>query len=396
MIQPEEIRQKAENLYAEFVRAWLNGDEFFPRVIPCKRVPDAESDMAVNSVRALREASKEVVGFGYTVEWREINSRRFGRNLFPSRVLIETQEDFLRLTGRVRDFSRFREAVAVIRNRHSVLEGWIRSNIAVLTDLAPEVSGLLEVVDAMQRVPRPGCFARELPVSVDTKFVERHQRVLRQWLDQILPPHVIRADEEHFERRYGLRYAEPHLLVRFLDSDTQQRLEFPCETLSVPLHTVGAWQLEDVPVLVVENKVNLLTVPRGRYAIALGGLGNGLSLFRYVPWLATARVTYWGDLDVEGLAILSTLRAMFPHARSVFMDEAAVKAWRHLAVAGTGRAPAVVPPHLTQGEQSAFLICAEHDLRIEQERIPQEAVVVALSGAPSQRHDPTMSAGRTP
>ncbi|MEI8196648.1 MAG: DUF3322 domain-containing protein, partial [Phycisphaerae bacterium] len=373
MIQPEDIRRKAENLYGEFVRAWLAGNgAFFPRLIPAQRDPDPDSAVAINAVRALREASKEVVGFGYTVEWREINSRRFGRNQFPARIIIDTQEDFLRLTGRVRDFRQFQEAVTAIRTRHTVLEGWIRSNVVALTELAPEVSGLLEVVEVLQRSPRPGCFARELPVAVDTKFVERHQNVLRQWLDQVLPPHAIRADEEHFERRYGLRYAEPHLLVRFLDSETQQRLGFPCDVLSLPLHTLGTLQPGTVPVLIVENKVNLLTVPRGRYAAVVGGLGDGVSLLRYVPWLATAYVTYWGDLDVEGLEILSALRMMFPQAQSVFMDETAVATWRHLAVAGTGRAPAV-PPHLTQGEKSAFLLCAAHNLRSEQERIPQAA-----------------------
>jgi len=379
MIQPKDIRQKAENLYGKFVRAWLTDDNsFFPRVIPSQREPDPNSATAVNAVRALREASKEVVGFGYTVQWREINSRRFGRNLFPAKVLIETQNDFLRLIGRTKDFRQFEEAVNAIRARHSVLEGWIRSNIVALTDLAPEVNGLLDVVDALQRAPRPGCFARELPVSVDTKFIERHQKVLRQWLDQVLPPHAIRADEDHFERRYGLRYAEPHLLIRFLDPATQQHTGFPCDVLSLPLHTLGAWQLNDISVLIVENKTNLLTVPRGNYAIALGGLGNGVSLLRHVTWLGTARITYWGDLDVEGLAILSALRMMFPQVQSLFMDEAAVGTWQHLAIDGTGRTPAV-PPHLTQSERNAYLVCVEHNLRIEQERIPQTAVVAAFS-----------------
>jgi len=381
MIQPDDIRRKTENLYGEFVRAWLTDDtSFFPRVIPSRRNPDPDSATTINEVRALRDASKEAVGFGYTVEWQEKNSRRFGRNLFPTRIVIETQEDFLRLSGRSKDFRKFQEAVGAIRPRCAVLEGWIRSNIAALTDLASEVNGLLEVVEVLQRTPRPGCFARELPLSVDTKFIDRHQRVLRQWLDQILPPHAIRADEEHFERRYGLRYAEPHLMVRFLDTEFQRRLGFPCDVLSVPIHTLGAWQPGAVPVLIVENKVNLLTAPRRQYAIALGGMGNGITLLRYVPWLTTASVTYWGDLDVEGLTILSALRAIFPQTQSVFMDDIAVAAWRHLAVTGTGRV-LDVPPHLTQSEKSAFHLCAEHNLRIEQERIPQAAVIAAISNS---------------
>lgn len=379
MIQPEDIRRKAQNLYGAFVQAWLTGDAtFFPRVIPSQRTPDPDSATTINAVRSLREGSKEVAGVGYSVEWREVNSRRFGRNSFPARILIETQEDFLRLTGRARDFQRLKEAVDAIRARYPVLEGWIRSNVAALPGLASEVKGLLEVVDVLQRKPRPNCFARELPVSVDTKFVERHHSVLRQWLDQVLPPHTIRSDEGHFERRYGLRYAEPQLLVRFLDVTTQQRLGFPCEVLSIPLHTLGTWQAGTIPVIIVENKVNLLTVPQGRYAIALGGLGNGLSLLRYVPWLAAAQLTYWGDLDVEGLAILSSLRGMFPKTQSVFMDDGAVAAWRHLAVQGTGSI-STAPPHLTAGELGAFLACSDHNLRIEQERIPHTAVLAALS-----------------
>lgn len=379
MIQPTDIRRKADNLYGKFVREWLAGnDSFFPRVIPSQLNPDPESASTIDAVRALRDASKEVMGFGYSVEWREINSRRFGRNHFPARIVIETPDDLLRLIGRTQDFRKFQEAVSAIRARHAVLEEWIRSNVTVLTNLAQDVTGLLEVVDVLKRSPRPDCFVRELPVSVDTKFIERHHRVLRQWLDLVLPPHAIRAEEDHFERRYGLRYAEPHLPVRFLDSDVQKRLGFPCDVLSVPLHTLGSWQLRDVAALVVENKVNLLTVPGGRNSIVLGGLGHGVSLLRYVPWLSSGRVTYWGDLDVEGLTILSELRTVLPQTQSILMDDAAVAEWRHLAVTGNGRAPNV-PPHLTPGENAAFLLCVDQNLRIEQERIPDTAVVAALS-----------------
>jgi hypothetical protein len=33
------------------------------------------------------------------------------------------------------------------------------------------------------------------------------------------------------------------------------------------------------------------------------------------------RVVYWGDCDEAGYGILSGLRSVFPHARSVLMDE---------------------------------------------------------------------------
>jgi hypothetical protein len=117
MIQPEDIRRKAENLYGEFLKAWLDEENvFFPRVIPARKRPDTDDLSSVNqSVRRLREGSKEVLGFGYVVEWQEVNSRKFGRNLFPSRILFDTQEDFLRFIGKSREFTAFSDAVRRLR-----------------------------------------------------------------------------------------------------------------------------------------------------------------------------------------------------------------------------------------------------------------------------------------
>jgi hypothetical protein len=98
---------------------------------------------------------------------------------------------------------------------------------------------------------------------------------------------------------------------------------------------------------------------------------------RHVPWLSNCDIWYWGDLDTEGFEILSSLRALHPAARSFLMDENAVERWQHLALSGTGRT-ADVPIHLTESEQAAFVRCRDHDLRIEQERLPHTDVVAAI------------------
>jgi hypothetical protein len=129
----------------------------------------------------------------------------------------------------------------------------------------------------------------------------------------------------------------------------------------LPVHDARIW--------IVENKVNLLTLPPSARTIAVGALGRAIVELRSVPWLARLPIFYWGDLDVEGFEILSALRAEFPQARSMFMDATALANYRHLAVQGTGRKPAI-PPHLTPPELQAFSECVGGNLRIEQERIP--------------------------
>ncbi len=380
MIQPEDIRRKAENLYPDYLRAWLDGEgKFFPRVIPARRTLDGDNfSVAIQSVRRLREESKEVTGFGYTVQWQEVNSRKFGRNRFPARIVFETPGDFLRFTGKQREFSVFQDAVTRLREAFPPLEKWIRSNVRALIDAAPDLGGLLSVLQFFYKNPRPDRFARELPLPVDTKFIERYQGILRQWFDIVLPPHTIRADEEHFERRYGLRYAEPHLLVRLLDPTLVQELGLPCSELSLPLHTLGAMPVRAAAAIVVENKVNLLTLPFFPRGIGLGGLGDSVVLLRYLSWLKDTQIVYWGDLDTEGFEILSSLRAVFPHTRSFLMDLDTLGRWRHLAVLGTGRKPDILRC-LTDVEQRAFLCCRDENLRLEQERIPQDEVLSEIN-----------------
>jgi hypothetical protein len=376
MVQPEDIRRKAEAIYFEFLRAWLDGGEsYFPRTVPAQRNPGDDLSSAIRAVRRLRDGSREALGYGYNIEWREVNSRKFGRNQFPERITFQTQEDLLRFVNKQREFALFTAAASRLRSEFPSLGPWLRSNVRDFIGAAEELDGLLGILRYLVSHPRPECFARELPVPVDTKFVERNKGILRQWLDLVLPAHAIRADEDHFERRFGLQYLENHLLLRFLDPEVQRELGFPCSVLSLPLHTLGGWSMNrGVRVVIVENKVNLLTMPPLPRTMAIGGLGNGVALLRYIPWLVSTSIVYWGDLDTEGLEILSRLRALFPHTRSVMMDEPAIARWRHLKVQGTGRKP-VPPPHLSSSERVAFELCVEKNLRLEQERIPQSAVI---------------------
>ena len=71
-------------------------------------------------------------------------------------------------------------------------------------------------------------------------------------------------------------------------------------------------------VFVFENLATVLAMPDVPGAIAVHGGGHRVDLVARLPW--AQRVTYWGDLDSHGFAILNRLRARGVDATSALMD----------------------------------------------------------------------------
>lgn len=145
------------------------------------------------------------------------------------------------------------------------------------------------------------------------------------------------------------------------------------------MHSLGSLTLSPDMVFIVENKVNLFTLPQVRRAVALGGLGDAVILLKhYLFWLEGIPILYWGDLGVDGLDILSSLWFYFPKTESLMMDMAMLENHQCLAIHNEG-GRTEKPDHLTIAEQTAYAKCRDCSLRLEQERIPQSEVLQQFS-----------------
>lgn len=381
MITPQEIRKKAERLYPDLVRAWLqNEDDFFPVTLRSSKSLSKDAADNIRPITDLRNGSKEIRGFGYSVRWERKRLRNAGHNDVPVEILFETQSDVLKLLNRETEFAALSVAVAKIRAELPQLESWIQSRFKTLTSVANEVDGLIAVTKWWQQNPLPNCFARQIPVDVDTKFVERHRKILRQWFDvaDVLPPHAIRSDESDFFRRYGLLDKELQIFVRFLDNDIRQQLGFPCEEAALPLSTLAGLNVETARIFILENKTSVRTFPTVSRGIAIFGQGYAATLLRHVKWLHSNEVVYSGDIDVDGMAILAQFRGSIPATRSLLMEHDTLVRFHQLCGKGNGKNPEP-PALLTDEERKAFEICAAENCRLEQEQIPQAAVEAAVN-----------------
>ncbi len=383
MITSEQIREKTKRLFGKAVKSWLAGelDAFFPYRMPANLTPAKNHATAIAEVASLRAASKSSIGYGYRIEWVSRRSRTHGLNDFPDAITIDSMEDLVRLSGHAKQWQRLQIAVATLLRRQPALADWLTrsTNWKILLEVADELDDLLSIVDYFVVHPRPDCFARELPIPVSTKLIENHRRRLAIWLDLVLTHESIdvRYGHDAFEPRYGLRYARPHYLLRVLDEELQREVGLPFDEFSLPAESLSKLAVSDVGVLIVENKVSLLALPRMPRTLALGGLGNGVTQLSSIGWLSTNDLWYWGDLDADGFLILDRLRRVLPHVQSLLMNEQTVEQFTGLATPGNG---AEIKPleFLIAEELRCYHRLCETNTRIEQEHLPMEAVLASL------------------
>lgn len=382
MITPAEIKAKALRKYRDVLRAALVDETIFPLTFPVGRL---SSDLAARrqQIDTLRARAKETTGRGYTLRYVTVNRRDLGRQSEPKQVLIETQDDYLALLGKQAEFSAFLADATKICQTFPTLAEWVQANPQDVVDAHAKWDDLLVVCTYFISNPRPGLYLRELPVPVHTKFIERNTTLLGNLLDHLLAPDMVAADEKEFTHRYGLQEKASLVRLRLLDHQLDQRYGLHIDELALPVAQLAhllAEHIQPEQVIIVENLINFLTVPLHPKSVALWGSGGAVHLLRDVAWLATCDVLYWGDIDVHGFQILSDIRGYFAHIRSVMMDFQTLDENRENVATGNKR-DANRFDHLTEQERQVAQYVVEHDLRLEQEQIPNAYAVAKLKAA---------------
>ncbi|HEY8914261.1 Wadjet anti-phage system protein JetD domain-containing protein [Lacisediminihabitans sp.] len=229
--------------------------------------------------------------------------------------------------------------------------------------------------------PTSGLLPRQLPIpGVDSKWFEGR----RALCGALRGATIVREGEGEGEGDgFGLRALEPPLTLRVLDERLRSRVGGLTDFSAQP--GVLA-ELDWTPSLVVvcENLQCAYSFGDLPGAVLIAKQGYAVDVLHRLPWLATARILYWGDLDTHGFAILNRFRSYFPEAESLLMDEQTLR----------GNEPlwATEP---SQNTQSLSLLTApEHAVldglragvygkrvRLEQERIPWVDVESAVNAA---------------
>lgn len=384
MLSHNEIKIKVKKWWDDgsFLKSSMKEIPYFKREIPkigLDNIQDIHKNVesVFKSQDELVKNSKEIKGYGYTIEWQEKNYKSIGSNKFIKKIWIDTEQDFLKIINKEKEFIVFNERAKYILEEFPELRKWIEENPLLVIENDKKWEELLRVLRYFKSDHVPNkYFIRELPVSVHTKFIENNSIILRSLLDCLIPNKIIAS--KYFNERYSIKTKEKLIRVRILCDEISAKFNY--SDFSIRLSDFISREIHSVNVLITENELNFLTLPKKENTIAVwSGGGFQISHLANIEWLNNKRIFYWGDIDAAGLAILSQLRTYYRSTQSLLMDRSTFE--KYYDGGKTDKAiSARVLGGLTNEEFNFFGYLNENKLRLEQEKIPQSEVNNIING----------------
>lgn len=371
MITVDEIRKKAERIYPEVLRNYLLGEDTFPKIIRSDKSLSRDFVKMSQEIAQIMAASKDRMGFGYTVKSEPVKTKLHGIQNIPNTIVFETLTDFLKFLGKKNEFDKFVEQIQLILPSYPQLKACLIKKPELVIDNFGKWNDLLKVCDWFAKYfEAHKYYIRELPISVHSKFIEENKATLRIILDELISDKTCH-EEPDFEKRFYLKYAQLTIRFRFLDSKTQQG---NYSDISVPIEQFINTSLNCKRIIIIENLMNFLTFPQVENGIAIWGKGFAIDCLKQIKWFENKEIFYWSDLDIQGFQMLSQLRSYFLQTQSFLMNMNTLNSYKEFWVKGT---PANIKElkFLSDDERFTFLFLKENNIRLEQERVLQSDVI---------------------
>src|SRR5436190_22219366 len=186
--------------YPSYLQSLVTEQTIFPLRVRFG-VPSTTDEFA----KLQREVTALASGnFGYTIDWEERNTRKWGLQRLPAEVRFDNEEQFIRALGKHTETQKFRNNISLTLAKFPQLKPWLSSHVKWVLEFSANWDRMLLVCEYFLANPRPGLYARELPIQVHTKFIEENTQVLSSMLFQLMPDNA-KTDGITFEDRFGLK-----------------------------------------------------------------------------------------------------------------------------------------------------------------------------------------------
>ncbi|MDD0857133.1 DUF2220 family protein [Arthrobacter alpinus] len=311
-----------------------------------------------------------------------------GRQSVPERLVLNTPADVAHFCGRETHWNRLTQRLALLVDHpgpgfESGFADAAARSAGVLAGLpAVDFDRLLGVLTWLRSNPDSGLYVRQLPIrGVDTKWVGAHRGLVERLhaaatgavsLGLAAVPDLVRA-----------RFLDPGLAPGGLDD------------IAATVASLAALEIAPRTVYVFENLESVLAMPPIPGAVVIHGSGYAVDRLAGIPWMCTALIVYWGDLDSHGFAILNRFRASGLSITTALMDLPTLELHQDLCVTEPKPAAGIFS-HLLPGELDMVAeLAARGNVRLEQERLDWSHALSVLRAAAPHRQSLSMGEAGT-
>ena len=377
----QNVEKKLLRVYerGEAHRSFMTNEQFFVEIrLKAPTQKELQSDF-VGYKKAIEKLRSR-----FSVEMEEKNYKQLGTQPLPKKVIYDSIEPFLKAINKLEEFQTWKKAYEYYVEKLPRLQTLFLQKPFLALENSAIVQEVVAIAEFFIQNPKPLCYIRELPIlGIDTKFIEKNRKFLDQVLGTVLQEGafdtaITQLGDGGFERKYGLKI--PPILIRFRVFGSL----CGCEDVSLPLESFAKLEFEVKKIFIVENLQTFLAFPLQEKMMIVFGKGYSARSLQAAKWLEKKELYYFGDIDIDGLAILSNFRSVFPSTESFCMDLQTLKTYEKLAHY-TKQKTKEMPKNLSPKEQKTYnyLLQTKRDeltLRLEQERIPMETINNFIKG----------------
>ena len=382
MLTPAMIKDKAVRKWPDYrdhlLKSLILNEplKFFPLIIRGDTsLRDTFSESAEAYTLLLSE-STEKKGKGYTLIWEKKNLRGYGTQSVIKTISVETEEDYLFLTGKEETRKAITTCISAINSlfhNQEVLYQWAKSHTKDIENQYTDWEAVsITLSYFINHRDNSSYYLRELPIKVHTKFIEENTPLLISLFSALTGETIASNRPEdvfHLKRK--------PLLIRFRMKSknwTREEMAIPITSFSILDKEEDLSEIKRV--FIIENEAVYLSFPISDYDICVFGGGFQATVLDAL-WMQERDIYYFGDLDEHGLEILSIFRARYPKTKSLMMNTETYTTFRDYSVAGVSVESKNAFSNLTEEELSLLSTLranAPNHNRLEQERIPQEYI----------------------
>jgi hypothetical protein len=200
-----------------YLKGYLAGEPWQLVELPVKGPTPAELLDQLDQARRWLQRFEQQAG-PFHIEYRVVQSRHLGANRVPSRVRIESFTELCRVLGTESDVRTVEDLRAQTRAAIPVLASWVTAHPLAVLRHAGVWEQVLATVQWIVGHDTSRLYVRQIDVAgVDTKFVERHHRLLEQLLTILLPSYRFNPEAFGFAGRFRFLEKPSYLRFRVLD-----------------------------------------------------------------------------------------------------------------------------------------------------------------------------------